>query len=56
MLVWFASIFAIGIWRITLDPTILYAFNPWEALSHLIREKANGFTQMGKVIYLKEFI
>jgi K+ transporter len=48
MMVWFTVIFVIGIWRITLDPTILHAFNPWEALSYLIREKAKGFQQIGQ--------
>ncbi|CAF1364347.1 unnamed protein product [Adineta steineri] len=49
MLVWFAVIFSIGIWRITFDPTILRAFNPWEAISYLIREKKQGFIQIGGV-------
>lgn len=48
MLIWFATLFSIGIWRITLDLTILHAFNPWEAISYLIREKKRGFLQIGK--------
>ncbi len=51
MFVWFVVLFTIGIWRITLDPNILHAFNPWEALSYLIREKAKGFQHIGKEIY-----
>jgi len=49
MIVWFATLFSIGIWRITFNPTILHAFNPWEAISYLIREKKTGFYQMGGV-------
>ena len=47
MIIWFAVLFAIGIWRITFDPVILRAFNPWEAISYLIREKKQGFLQIG---------
>ena len=49
MIVWFAVLFTIGIWRITFEPSILRAFNPWEAISYLIREKQQGFIQMGGV-------
>ncbi|CAF0761725.1 unnamed protein product [Adineta ricciae] len=49
MIVWFAVLFAIGIWRVTFDPVILRAFNPWEAISYLIREKKQGFLQIGGV-------
>ncbi|UJR26449.1 hypothetical protein I4U23_007779 [Adineta vaga] len=49
MIVWFAVLFSIGIWRITFDPVILRAFNPWEAISYLIREKKQGFLQIGGV-------
>jgi K+ transporter len=48
MLIWFAALFAIGIWRITYAPSILHAFNPWEAISYLIREKQKGFDQIGR--------
>lgn len=47
MIVWFIALFTIGIWRITFCPSILLAFNPWEAISYLIREKTQGFIQMG---------
>ncbi|CAF3164371.1 unnamed protein product [Rotaria socialis] len=49
MIVWFVVLFSIGIWRITFDPSILRAFNPWEAVSYLIREKQKGFMQIGGV-------
>jgi potassium uptake protein len=49
MLIWFSSLFAIGIWRITFGPSILKAFNPWEALHYLIVEKKTGFYQVGGV-------
>lgn len=47
MIVWFIVLFSIGIWRITFEPSILKAFNPWEAISYLIREKQKGFMQIG---------
>jgi len=49
MLLWFLSLFLIGIWRITLSPSILKAFNPWEALNYLIIQKTTGFYQIGGV-------
>jgi KUP system potassium uptake protein len=49
MIVWFGTLFAIGIWQITYQPSILRAFNPWEALQYLIREKGTGFDQIGGV-------
>ena len=48
MIVWFSTLFSIGIWRITFAPAILHAFNPWEAISYLIREKKQGFLQIGR--------
>lgn len=47
MFVWFIVLFLIGVWRITFDPAILRAFNPWEAISYLIREKQYAFLQIG---------
>lgn len=55
MMVWFSVLFSIGIWRITLCPSILRAFNPWEAISYLIREKQKAFMQIGKNEIEKEF-
>ena len=49
MLVWFASLFIIGIWRITIAPAILRAFNPWEAFHYLLQEDKRGFYQIGSV-------
>ena len=49
MMVWFGTLFIIGIWRITYQPSILKAFNPWEALQYLIQEKETGFEQIGGV-------
>jgi K+ transporter len=48
MIIWFAVLFSIGIWRITFEPSILHAFNPWEAIAYLIREKKRGFNQIGR--------
>ena len=49
MLLWFASLFCIGLWRISSEKTILRALNPVEAIRYLIREKRNGFTQIGQL-------
>ena len=49
MFVWFVCLFMIGIWRITLRPSILKAFNPWEAFHYLLIEKKRGFYQIGGV-------
>jgi KUP system potassium uptake protein len=49
MLLWFSSLFVIGIWRITLRPSILKAFDPWEAFNYLLIEKTRGFLQIGSV-------
>jgi KUP system potassium uptake protein len=49
MVVWFSTLFGIGIWQITSAPSILRAFNPWEALQYLIREGGTGFDQIGGV-------
>ncbi len=51
MIIWFSSLFSIGIWRITLSPSILKAFNPYQAIIHLINEKQQGFYQIGKQQY-----
>lgn len=48
MLLWFGSLFCIGLWRINSERTILRALNPVEAILYLIREKRNGFTQIGE--------
>ncbi len=49
MCLWFLSLFLIGIWQISLEPSILKAFNPWEALNFLIQEKERGLFRMGGV-------
>jgi len=49
MCIWFLCLFMIGIWRVTLKPSILKAFNPWEAFDYLLREKKRGFYQIGSV-------
>ena len=50
MIVWFITICILGVWRITFEPSILHAFNPWQAISYLIREKQRGFLQLGKLV------
>jgi len=47
MLIWFSSLFSIGIWRTRLKPRILRSFNPYEAIHYLIREKKAGFYHIG---------
>ncbi|CAF1108645.1 unnamed protein product [Adineta steineri] len=49
MILWFILLATIGIWRITYKPSILRAFNPWEALHYLIREDKTGFYQIGSI-------
>ncbi|CAF1366893.1 unnamed protein product [Adineta ricciae] len=49
MILWFILLATIGIWRITFKPSILKAFNPWEALHYLIRTKKTGFYQIGSI-------
>lgn len=48
MFIWFLSLFSIGLWRISSKPTILKAFNPYQALNYLIREKTDGFYHIGE--------
>lgn len=48
MLIWFCSLFSIGIWRIRLRPSILKSFNPYQAILYLIKEKKQGFYHIGK--------
>jgi len=50
MLLWFCSLFSVGLWRTRLRPSILKAFNPYQAISYLIREKKQGFYHIGSVI------
>ena len=49
MVVWFACLFMIGVWRVSMHPSILRAFNPWEAFHYLLVEKKRGFLQIGGV-------
>ncbi len=49
MCLWFLSLFLIGSWQIALQPSILKAFNPWEALKYLIEEKQRGLYRIGGV-------
>jgi K+ transporter len=48
MIIWFVSLFSIGIWRIRLKPIILQSFNPYQAILYLIKEKTDGFYQIGR--------
>jgi len=49
MILWFIVLTTIGIWRITYEPVILKAFNPWKALDYLIQTKKTGFYQIGSI-------
>jgi K+ transporter len=52
MVIWFVSLFSIGIWRIRLKPSILKSFNPYQAIIYLIKEKKQGFYHIGKFDFL----
>jgi len=53
MLIWFCSLFSVGLWRTRLKPSILKAFNPYQAIYYLIKEKKQGFYHIGKIkLYL----
>jgi K+ transporter len=60
MVIWFISLFSIGIWRIRLRPSILKAFNPYQAIIYLIKEKKQGFYHIGKkeifFIYFENYL
>lgn len=49
MLVWFASLAAIGIWQITKAPEVLRAWNPAWAFAYLTQNGAGGFFVLGSV-------
>lgn len=49
MFIWFSTLFSVGIWRISYHPSILKAFNPWEAFQYFLREKKKAFYQIGDV-------
>jgi KUP system potassium uptake protein len=50
MLVWFASISALGVRGILLDPSILRAVLPWYALGFFMRNAGHGFLVLGGVV------
>lgn len=49
MCLWFLSLGAIGIYQIVLQPTILLALNPGQAVDFLIRSGYNGFVMLGSI-------
>jgi KUP system potassium uptake protein len=55
MLIWFFSLFSVGLWRTRLKPSILKAFNPYQAIIYLIKEKKQGFYHIGKYLSFKHF-
>lgn len=50
MLVWFATIGALGLWWIAKEPVVLMAVNPWYAVRHLIEHGWHGFLVLGAVV------
>jgi KUP system potassium uptake protein len=49
MLLWFFTISAIGLWRLTQAPSVLRAFNPYEAFHYLAVRKERGFFSLAGV-------
>jgi KUP system potassium uptake protein len=49
MLLWFAALAGTGLYNISLEPSILTAFNPWEGIDYLIRNGTQGFLSLGAV-------
>lgn len=50
MFIWFLAIGASGLWWILKAPEILYALNPWQAISFLIANKGQAFFVLSTVI------
>jgi KUP system potassium uptake protein len=48
-LVWFIAIAAAGIYHIAADPTVLYALNPWHAISFIAGHGMIGLVTLGAV-------
>jgi KUP system potassium uptake protein len=48
-LVWFAAIAAAGLWHISENMSVLYAFNPWYGISFLLHHGIIGFFTLGAV-------
>lgn len=53
MLIWFFSLFSLGINSLITEPTILKSLNPLESIYYLQRNKVNGFLSIGKNIFIK---
>jgi len=49
MLIWFATLFALGIYRIIEEPSCLYAFNPVLGYRYLYDYGGEGYIQLGAV-------
>ncbi len=48
-LVWFGVISALGVWHIAMAPEVLWALNPWHAVTFLLINRWTGFTVLGAV-------
>ncbi len=49
MIVWFATLGVLGLMHISDDPTVLYAINPWYAVSFLLTHGVIGLVILGAV-------
>jgi len=49
MLVWFATIFLMGVVWVVRDPRVLAAFNPWHAVQFFVHNGRAGFLVLGAV-------
>ena len=50
MLLWFASIAALGVYQILQQPQVLYAVNPWHAVTFFRDNGAHAFLALGGVV------
>jgi len=48
-LIWFAAIAAAGLWHITKNPVVLFAFNPWYGVTFLIHHGIIALFTLGAV-------
>ena len=49
ILVWFSVLSASGIWRITQEPRILQAFNPWHGLAYVFKHGSSGLFSLSSI-------
>ncbi len=50
MLVWFATLGALGVWHISRHPSVLVALDPWYAVRFFVVHGAHGLVALGGVV------